>query len=470
MLLFAQYLSILNSMNLSIYVFKRYRASVGNKVLSFPTDLDKTIEEVVDSIDFPYRQRIKLIVLRQGNLVHYLYVVKIDADLVGFVFTMNGAYLADVGSLCRACGDIIAAISFQSLIITWSGRNGLVFTTKNVSAYREEAEKVMARLEELRDNSVFSKAGALPPLDYSEAKQSKRLDWSTCIMRNTIPDEYRHIDRLEIILPTVNDSVSAVLAEANKEADTWKEHYSDLRTRFITLKRQKKRMKWVVILALCLIAGGIILLNVNKNLNHTQSNLTEANNRINKLNADIDSLINITNIYLQDIDTLKNNYSFATAQISEFEKKMPIIINRITVNYCSGSESYTGIPSANVADRLFLEVSCDDGVYHPIDASRFPSQINDNKNNETIDSIYYSAENYMRITLRCYYRKNSAEEFKYRETDMEYNSNGTYQQEIMRNFKSFNFSMGFRKFPAGDYRIEIWHYSICLGYKEFTIY
>ena len=258
-------------MNLSIYVFKRYRASVGNKVLSFPTDLDKTIEEVVDSIDFPYRQRIKLIVLRQGNLVHYLYVVKIDADLVGFVFTMNGAYLADVGTLCRACGDIIAAISSQSLIITWSGRNGLVFTTKNVSAYREEAEKVMARLEELRDNSVFSKAGALPPLDYSEAKQSKRLDWSCKSIIEPIPEEYRHIDRLEIILPTVNYSVSAVLAEANKKADTWKKHYSELSTRFNTLNRQKKRMKWVVILALCLVAGAIILLNVNKNLRPSQA-------------------------------------------------------------------------------------------------------------------------------------------------------------------------------------------------------
>lgn len=461
-------------MNLSIYVFKRYRASVGNKVLSFPTDLDKTIEEVVDSIDIPYRQRIKLIVLRQGNLVHYLYVVKIDADLVGFVFTMNGAYLADVGSLCRACGDIIAAISFQSLIITWSGRNGLVFTTKNVSAYREEAEKVMARLEELRDNSVFSKAGALPPLDYSEAKQSKRLDWSCKSIIEPIPEEYRHIDRLEIILPTVNYSVSAVLAEANKKADTWKKHYSELSTRFNTLNRQKKRMKWVVILALCLVAGAIILLNVNKNLNQTQSSLTEANNRIKSLNENIDSLTTVAQTYMSDINSIiETSYDLANEQISKY----PITIHYSDVSYKdhSGYE-YHSTPSSNDnAAFIQLEVHYARNQAKTINKDRFPSVVRrltegNGYEKVAIDSLPFCKTIIPPEKIECKLHlcyRNREDDIYWDKGDVpfdvEINSSGSFVTPYV--------DYGYYTLPSGYYRIEIRNSkdNIVLGSKEFTI-
>ena len=470
-------------MNLSVYIFKKSGAASGTSVEFLPSSPDKFAENAIAETEIGDIGSARMSVLRKGGLAYYMYSQSLDAAMFGFLIVVNNAYLPEVGPLCRFCSDLIAVMSSHGWLLTWSETKGLIFTRKTFAESKEELQEVMSRLEELRDNAVFAGAIGLPPLDYSSTGELRVIDCTQCVGNIPITEGDRCTERLDILLPPAVYAVADVLAEANKTLDYWRKQYSWLSKKFTSLSRQKKRMKWVVVLALCLVAGVVALLTVNTTLKNTKSELLRAENNVESLSSDVDTLMKINDIYCRDIDSLKRAYISAVNNIYSLESETPVKITSMSASYYQQGSKFSGYPFGNQATSLLFEVSYKVYRFSPADISHYPSappcQVL--KPSEPADSGSTSSQpeeaetpafasrstlKELKCELRCYYKRTNNDDYILRD---DFKFDRTLSMSNSGSFDTPSFSMGFSVMPKGLYRIELWTESKCMAYKYFSI-
>lgn len=486
-------------MNISVYVFKKVGRETGAKVESFPTALDKGTQKVVGDIRIEGERNAALVVRRNGNLMYYIYAVNVDDDIFGFIFIVNNAYLAHVDSLSRFCSDMIGTIAARHLLLKWSSAGQLCFTDSRFVKCSDEASQVLMRLEEIRNVSVFNKAIALPLLDYgAETKHVVMNCWNSQELP-AIPQSHRQVEVVEMRLPKVDFHVADVIHSLHDTNLSWEKQYDELTEKYTRLSNQKKRMKWVIILGLCMVAGGVVLFAVNKNLKRTQSNLSEAHTAIDSLSvekavliSDVDKLYNVSEIYSNEIKSLKSDYITAIDRISYLESKMPVEVTSMRLIYIRDGYSYSGgTPVKDQVSAISFDVKYKVSRFKGVDISKYPSvelyrpawydlkeqEANANLIEEEQPEIQAEAESadcsrpkQLYLALRCYYKP-------YSSGSLDYVLKGVYGFTLNISSSSSgsvstpSFSMGFTKFPAGAYRIELWDTweNKCMYYTVFTI-
>lgn len=483
-------------MNISVYIFKKRGSESGGKVVSFPTALDKGTQKVVGDIKIEGEGNADLVIWRKDGLVYYIYALNVEGDIFGFIFILNNVYLAEVEPLCCFCSDIIGTISAKHLLLKWSQTGELRFTDARFMNCKQEAHEVMERLDEIRNVSVFDKAIELPPLDYSSENKPTFIYCRDAEDVKPVPKKACRVNFVEILLPKFEFPVGGVIHSVYDTALSWKKHYDDLTQKYARLNNQKKRMKWVVILCLCIVAGGFVLLAVNRNLKLTQSNLSEAHTAIDSLSvekavliSDVDSLYKIAEIYNHDIGSLKSSYNSATQKISYYESKIPIEITSMDLKYKEKEDGYysIGIPDKNKARKIFFDVKYKVNRYQTAATSIYPSvelywpqwytilkRANLIENEATIeneakaeDEQTSSRPTKLNLELRCYYKRSNKSDYILKYTETFEKSPATSVDSS--SFATPSFSMGFNVLPEGVYRIELWNGRRCLYYTTFTI-
>lgn len=482
-------------MNISVYVFKKVGRETGAKVESFPTALDKGTQKVVGDIRIEGERNAALVVRRNGNLMYYIYAVNVDDDIFGFIFIVNNAYLAHVDSLCRFCSDMIGTIAARHLLLKWSSAGQLCFTDSRFVKCGDEASQVLMRLEEIRNVSVFNKAIALPPPDYgAETKHVVMNCWNSQELP-AIPQSHRQVEVVEMRLPKVDFHVADVIHSLHDTNQSWEKQYDELTEKYTRLSNQKKRMKWVIILGLCMVAGILALLVVGRNLKNTKSDLLKAENDKEiysqsncMLLCDVDTLMKISGIYYRDIDSLKLAYVSAVDNIHRLESETPIKVTSMSVGYYQNGYRYSGSPYANQASSMIMSVSYSVNRFAVADISRYPSvepyaalwwlEAEEEKDWPMEAAVEVEAEEeptfaaWSRATnlhfqLRCYYKHENSDNYELRGY---YNFEQSISDGSSGSFDTPLFSMGFVTMPAGYYRVELWQGGKCVDFTTFVIY
>lgn len=292
-------------MNSSTYIF----GELSNGYSQYPEDSSSNLfKDIQDQCIAPSQ----LIIHRDENMMYYIYVRKFDKNKdLGFAIAINGYYFTQFQSLFSLFENEIEELVETGVIINLSTDGEI---TSILPSLKNEEEEVMSVI-----NSFGAKVNnlnnlkKLPPVDFSVAISSRKLFKDTDIASEIANASFRFgftIVLKESDYDTVRTtSFKNILKNLNADKKALIKENEELKEQNKKIQRQKKQFKNIVFLVVIVLACGIGIFFLNKNLNYTQDQLDTANNTI----SEKESIIVEKNSTISDlrdsVSSLENSLS-----------------------------------------------------------------------------------------------------------------------------------------------------------------
>lgn len=284
-------------MNSSVYIF----GELSSGYTQYPED---SSSYVLKTLYRHCKAPAQIVIHRDGSLMHYCYVRKLDNDkYFGFCIAVNGYYVSKIDVLFSLFENTMEKVASQGVLIHFS-ENGTL--TTSIGSLRSEGEE----LESLTENLGIGFEGfrkiskPLPRTDYGIAKDSIKehcmSDGVQDIVRASYSYGFTYIYKDEDYDTVRMNSYKGVLNRLNEENKVLKEKNFELQEENKKVLHQKKQYRYVLTLMILILFCGAGLLFLNDNLKNTKADLEQANQTISNKDNTIVSLNN-------KISSLKNS-------------------------------------------------------------------------------------------------------------------------------------------------------------------
>lgn len=286
-------------MNSSVYVF-------GNFLSGYTQYPD---EDFSASIFQTFYKRAKattqVAVHRDGHLMYYCYIRKLQQkQYIGLCVLLNGTMLARFSGLFDLFENTIATLAEKGHLIQYDKYGNLKANADKLFMNIEEVESICESLKKGFDN-LANTAVKLPPENFAVGKNNVQEfvvdDKEDAILQSSFTNGYTFIYKSKGFNTAQMNSYKGVLEQVSNEVCCLKEKISilyeekqELQDENGKILRQKKQFQYVIILFIAIVACGVGILLLNKNLHLVQGQLADANDSVRVKNQVIrsnDSLI-----------------------------------------------------------------------------------------------------------------------------------------------------------------------------------
>lgn len=312
----------------------------------------------------------QMIIHREGSLMYYIYVRKIDAKrYIGLAIIINGQYITKPISLFAIFERTIEELAQKGIVIHFKNNGDLTCNTVSLS---EEEEEIAAVINSLQHKiEVNGNLTELPPVDYRFSINSQKVfnesdndrEIADCSYKfaYTIVLKEEDYDTLRIT------SFRSILRNLTAEKNRLIKANEDLRETNRKILRKKKQFKNVIVLFLVVIGCGIGLLVLNDNLTSTQSQLDHANNTIKEKESVIaDKDIRIMNlrdtvrVLRSDLQIESTRRERAEEELDRVTSNTPFVVLSNEVNASQFKFSYYSMEERNIT--VILKAVAESGV------------------------------------------------------------------------------------------------------------
>jgi len=230
----------------------------------------------------------QLIIHRDEDMMYYVYIRKIDGKrYIGIAVAINGYYFTQISSLFSLFEKKIEQLAEHGVIINYSKNGDL---TTSLSSLAKEEEEVMGVANSLQTEiSAIKTVQRIPQVDYAVSIKSKKIfnenDNNSEIVKASYTFGYTIILKQENYDTLRSTSYRNTLKQLNAQNESLTKEVEKLKETNKQILRQKKQFKKVIFLFITVIACGIGIYFLSKNLNNTQDELNSANNTIQEKNS-----------------------------------------------------------------------------------------------------------------------------------------------------------------------------------------
>lgn len=284
-------------MNSSVYIF----GELSSGYTQYPED---SSSYVLKTLYRHCKAPTQIVIHRDGSLMHYCYVRKLDNDkYLGGCIAVNGYYVSKIDVLFSFFENTMEKVASQGVLIHFS-ENGTL--TTSIGSLRSEGEELESLTENLRIGfEGFRKISKpLPRTDYGIAKDSIKehciSDGMQDIVRASYFYGFTYVYKDEDYDTVRMNSYKGVLNRLNEENKVLKEKNFELQEENKKVLHQKKQYRYVLTLMILTLFCGAGLLFLNDNLKNAKADLEQANQTISNKDNTIVSLNN-------KISSLKNS-------------------------------------------------------------------------------------------------------------------------------------------------------------------
>lgn len=220
--------------------------------------------------------------------MYYVYIRKIDGKrYIGIAVAINGYYFTQISSLFSLFEKKIEQLAEHGVVINYSKNGDL---TTSLSSLTKEEEEVMEVANFLQTEiSAIKTVQRIPQVDYAVSIKSKKIfnenDNNSEIVKASYTFGYTIILKQENYDTLRSTSYRNTLKQLNAQNESLTKEVEKLKETNKQILRQKKQFKKVILLFITVIACGIGIYFLYKNLNNTQDELNSANNTIQEKNS-----------------------------------------------------------------------------------------------------------------------------------------------------------------------------------------
>lgn len=388
----------------------------------------------------------QVIVHRDDNLMYYCYVRKLSGNkYIGMAVVINGYYVTTLGNVFKTFETAVEKMVSQGSIIHFAPNGSVIPSISKLNDTDAEANTIIEALKTRVE--TYWTAVPLPPVNYAEAKDSKRDFASTDNHQEKVRATYTYgytILYKEKDYDTVHvTGYRAVLSQLKHQNDNLTAENEKLKEENARVKRQKKQVTWVILLLIGVVGCSVGLYYLNENLSHTKGNLEDANYKIEYLNDTIRGLNT-------DISNRDNYIQTLQSEISTLEKKVALL------------------PPLTITDVEFANTYSDRTI-----ETNYGERIYSNRSMYITPKITYDGNNAGEIELYFKIFKSDGTLSKGTSSPSWYTYSNT-MTVVARTGETQTFT-GWGNatkghWSAGTYRFEIWYSSKCIWSGFFTVY
>lgn len=491
-------------MNSSVYVF-------GNFLSGYTQYPD---EDFSASIFQTFYKRAKattqVAVHRDGHLMYYCYIRKLQQkQYIGLCVLLNGTMLARFSGLFDLFENTIATLAENGHLIQYDKYGNLIANADKLFMNIEEVEGICKSLKKGFDN-LANTAVKLPPENFSVGKNNVQEfvvdDKEEAILQSSFTNGYTFIYKSKGFNTAQMNSYKGVLEQVSKEVCSLQNEINILYKEKQKLQdengkilRQKKQFQYVIILFIAIVACGVGILLLNKNLHLVQGQLADANDSVRVKNQVIrsnDSLIvqksDTISRLNRTIESLSRNISALNSDLIEerakngkAESELEDFRNQISVlNLALVDEQVQTKKAENELENFRNQISSLPILVTSVDVAN-----TDGKRNIVDDSgskIYSS--NTMFLSPKITYvgicdSRTVTLYFKLYTPTGSLSTNDSSPSgysfarsiSVSRGSENTSYLIGWGGktkgfWSKGTYRWEVWYGTVCLKTKIFTIY
>ena len=426
-------------MNCSAYIF----GSLSSGYTQYPDDGSS---QVFSKLHPLCKAPTQVIVHRDDNLMYYCYVRKLSGNkYIGMAVVVNGYYVTTLGNVFTTFEKAIEKMAHQGEIIRFAPNGDIIPAIGKLNDKGEEISSVLSSLKLQAED--YWHADALPPVNYAEAKDSKRDFASTDNHQDKVRATYTYgytVIYKEKDYDTIHvTGYRATLAGLKQQNESLTAENTKLKEENARVKRQKKQVTWVILLYFGVVVCAAGLCYLNDTLSLTKDNLEDANYKIDVLNDTIQGLN--TDLSNKDdyIQTLEN-------KIHTLEGKVALL-PPLTI---------TDVDFANVYEDGTIETNYGSMIYSYRSMYIKPKITYDGNSSDEINLYFKIFKPDGTLSTGA----SSPSWYSYSSTMTIVNRTGETQD--------FGGWGGASKghWQPGTYRFEIWYDSKCIWSGPFTVY
>lgn len=430
-----------------MYVF----GSLGNGYTQYPDDY---AEEIYQNFYAKSTASSQITIHRDNNLIYYGYIRKLDinSQFIGFCVLLNGIMFSQIGRLFPIFENAVADLVVRGQILHFSDRGNVISSITNLNERQQEVERIASVLQN-QISDLESNTRKLPPISYgvscNESKTFSESDKNEDIVNATCKFGYTYVLKDKDYDTASLTSYKSILIQLNREKDSISNNYSELKTKYEKLEKEKKQYIYVIILVLALLACFVSLFFLGGSLNDTKNELSSAKNEISKLNSKVSNLS-------EELDNTKTSLRITREERDEAQQKMNDLKDKI------GSSMpiiITDIQIANTSYGGDIETDYGNTIYSSSTMYLKPKiSYTGIKTGENIDLNvkFYTPSGLSTSSSSPYGCSYSTSMY-------------VYSGENTETLSGWGGSSR-GHWSSGTYRFEIWYGSVCLKAKSFTIY
>jgi hypothetical protein len=259
----------------------------------------------------------QMTVKRSGQLVHYLYMKKIQessSDFLGFCLVFNGVYCYNPKQLFELFNRVFLDVQSEGEFIKYKiGKSNFI-----VSKFVEkvpEIERIKDIFKDSIENELIYDFRKLP-LSFKFGNGHKSIS-----INDTISDILAAIAEYEVVHINSNEKSSSELERTQKMlTDLWAEKRK-LQQNYNMLLAKKRQYGIVIVLCITLIGFGMGLLAYNKNLQSRDTQIVNLKKEIKQKEENVKSLSN-------DVDRLRTQ----TRKLISEKTKLQITVSELNTS------------------------------------------------------------------------------------------------------------------------------------------
>lgn len=312
-------------MNVSVYVFGK----LGDGYTQYPDDHTK---DFFLELQQQMQAHTQLAIHRDGDLMYYAYTRKLSESCshdqyIGICCVFNGAYTDKYKKIFEICEDAVTSLVVHGDLLEFTCDGDI--TSKVDKLYKaESAFKAFSEYLSLQIDTVIPSPKKLPPVNYAiSTSEIKKMSVNDKVA--DISDAIRNYSTI-IIAKEKGYNTASLSSYAGKLHDlhennkTLKQENEKLESSIVTLKRQQKRIGWVLFLTLVILFGGvvfgIVLQNKDYELRSSNAQVFAVNNENEKLQRDLNTNKNTLDSTANELNTAKRNLAVKTDSLQNAVK------------------------------------------------------------------------------------------------------------------------------------------------------
>lgn len=391
----------------------------------------------------------QIVVRRDGNLMYYTYVYKINTSTALGLSVVCGEICLNLHWLYEFLLNTLDVSAQKGVLFAYDEKGAISQKVTNFSAEAAEVDNIFRTIKDYLEKRP-SYWETLPPEDFSIPMTSKMTLAFSDDDNNKIIEALRHYHNVVVTMEnTAPSSFSKTVARLNSEKEELTAQRNNLENEIESLKRQKKQYRWVISLSLLVAAALVAIVLFNQNVNNLNYTLNKKEATIDSLHTVIsnkdNTISNQEEIISRKDRELKNTKSeLASVQSSmnDLSQYTPLIVSDITMK--NGGEDYGETIYSRNTTYLYPRLK----VYGLVDRTI------------TLYIKFYTPNGLSTGTGKW----QSPPGYSYKD-----------DVTIQKNRQTMLYPAGWGgkdkgHWQKGTYRIEIWHNNSCLKTKTFTIY
>ncbi len=315
-------------MNCFVYTF----GILESGFTQYPDDYTR---EIFEEFISKSHSKSQVLTHRDGNLMYYGYVRKLDKEsqYIGFCVLLNDLILTRIGMLFSIFESVVEEMVERGEILCLSDDGNIIAITDNLLKKLFEINRISAIIGDYV-SKLDEYMVKLPAMSYAIAKGDCKVfsledDENEKIVDATCKYDYTCISKEKDCNTLRLSSYQGVVKKLNEEKLSLSNKYNELSYKYLKLSIKKKTFKIArLVFKICLIVGIVIgcyflfkyLTNDSmKSLRNAYSQLSEKDDQIRKLNSRIISLENESKAIKKERDQIISNLN---KRIEELEDKL----------------------------------------------------------------------------------------------------------------------------------------------------